>query len=287
MTVPTQTDKRFRRVGQPARRTRAATRRWWRVARTVAVAAGVVVGGYQAVELVVAAPFLVVRDIVVRGNDQLSEGEVLALMSGLRGEHILTLDLDAHRRRLVTSPWLRAGTLRRILPSTVEILVAERRPVALARFDGLLYLIDERGTVIDRHGPRFAEFDMPIIDGLGWSEASGTVVDSARMTLAARVLERLRSAPEVLAEVSQIDVTDPYDAVVLLNDDPALLHLGSDMFLERLRSYAELAPALRARVADIDYVDLRFDQRVFVKPVGEPGPATDGRGNQRVLASVR
>jgi len=274
-------------AGATLGRTRAATRRWWRVARTVAVAAGVVVGGYQAVELVVAAPFLVVRDIVVRGNDQLSEGEVLALMSGLRGENILTLDLDAHRRRLVTSPWLRAGTLRRILPSTVEILVAERRPVALARFDGLLYLIDERGTVLDLHGPRFAEFDMPIIDGLGWPETSGTVVDPVRMELLIRLLERLKTAPEVFGEVSQIDVTNPYDAVVLLNDDPALLHLGSDMFLERLRSYAELAPALRARVADIDYVDLRFDQRVFVKPLVEEGTATGGRDHQRALASGR
>jgi cell division protein FtsQ len=248
---------------------------------------GMVIGGYQLVELVLAAPFLVVREIVVRGNDQLSEGEVLAFMSGLRGENILTLDLDAHRRRLVTSRWLRAGTLRRILPSTVEILVDERRPVALARFDGLLYLIDERGTVLDLHGPRFAEFDMPIIDGLGWPETSGTVVDPVRMELLIRLLERLKTAPEVFGEVSQIDVTNPYDAVVILNDDPALLHLGSDMFLERLRSYAELAPALRARVADIDYVDLRFDQRVFVKSLVEQGTATGGRDHQRALASGR
>jgi cell division septal protein FtsQ len=287
MTVQTQTDKRFRRVWYPARRIRASTRRWWRVARTVTVMVGMVIGGYQLVELVLAAPFLVVREIVVRGNDQLSEGEVLAFMSGLRGENILTLDLDAHRRRLVTSRWLRAGTLRRILPSTVEILVDERRPVALARFDGLLYLIDERGTVLDLHGPRFAEFDMPIIDGLGWPETSGTVVDPVRMELLIRLLERLKTAPEVFGEVSQIDVTNPYDAVVLLNDDPALLHLGSDMFLERLRSYAELAPALRARVADIDYVDLRFDQRVFVKSLVEQGTATGGRDHQRALASGR
>ena len=68
--------------------------------------------------------------------------------------------------------------------------------------------------------------------------------------------------------VSQIDVSNAHDAVVLLDDDPALLHLGDERFRERLQSYLEIAEALRARIADIDYVDLRFEQRVYVKPRG-------------------
>jgi len=213
------------------------------------------------------APFLAVDTIIVRGNDQLSEREVLAAVSGLRGENILALDLEAHRQRLVTSPWLSDGSLRRLLPSTVEVQVTERRPVAVARFGDRLFLVDARGTVIDRHGPRFAEFDLPIIDGLG-APGSPETVDPARMALAARLLDQLAFHPDVLGEISQIDVADPYDAVVLLGDDPALLHLGGDEFVERLRSYAQLAPALRARVADIDYVDLRFAPQVFVGPAG-------------------
>ena len=55
-------------------------------------------------------------------------------------------------------------------------------------------------------------------------------------------------------------MTDAHDAVVLLDGDPALLHLGEDKFLERVQSYLELSPALRERVHDIDYVDLRFDR---------------------------
>ena len=86
------------------------------------------------------------------------------------------------------------------------------------------------------------------------------------MALAVRLLEQLAAHPEVLLAISQINVADPYNAVVLLNNDPALLYLGADRFLERLRFYVELAPSLRTRVGDIDYVDLRFDQRVYVKP---------------------
>ena len=103
------------------------------------------------------------------------------------------------------------------------------------------------------------------------------------MTLATRLLSQLSERPDVLDSISEIDVTDPYDAVVLLNDDWVLLHLGGDHFLERLRSYAELGPTLRERVPNIDYVDLRFDQRVYVGPAGEPR----GVGTQRLEEAVR
>ena len=58
--------------------------------------------------------------------------------------------------------------------------------------------------------------------------------------------------------------------MLLLRNDGALLHLGEDRFLERLRSYVDLAPALRQRVPNIDYVDLRFDERVYVRPARKP-----------------
>jgi cell division septal protein FtsQ len=57
--------------------------------------------------------------------------------------------------------------------------------------------------------------------------------------------------------------------VVLLEGDPTLIRLGNERFVERLQSYYELAPALRERVPAIDYVDLRFDERVYVRPARE------------------
>ena len=36
--------------------------------------------------------------------------------------------------------------------------------------------------------------------------------------------------------------------------------------VERVQSYIDLTPALRERIPEIDYVDLRFDERVYVRP---------------------
>ena len=46
-----------------------------------------------------------------------------------------------------------------------------------------------------------------------------------------------------------------------------MLRLGEQDFVDRIQGYLDLAPALRERVADIDYVDLRFGERLYVRPV--------------------
>ena len=140
--------------------------------------------------------------------------------------------------------------------------------MGLCRLGNTLYLIDPHGIVIDEFGPQYAEFDLPIIDGLVRAPGSGQpTIDDTRADLAARVIEALAARKDLAQRISQIDVRDAHDAVVMLQDDPALLHLGDEKFLERVQSYVDLAPALRQSVPEIDYVDLRFDERLYVRPV--------------------
>jgi cell division protein FtsQ len=220
----------------------------------------------------VIAHFGTVDQIVVRGNERLAKGEVLAVMSGLRGQSLLTLDLDEWRRRVMRSPWVRDAVLRRSLPSTVEVVISERKPVGIGRINSDTYLIDDSGVVIDQYGPQYADLDLPIIDGLTAApQDDGSSVDAARADLAARVIGSLRGRPDVGRQVSQIDVTDLHNAAVILSGDPAVIYVGDDQFLQRLQSYVQLAPALRQRVPDIDYVDLRFDERIYVRPGGKAG----------------
>jgi cell division protein FtsQ len=271
MSVKAPTEKNFRRSQvKPAKR---KGRAWmsWRSARLVVCGAVVLYAVYRAFGLVVGAPALQVRRIAVRGNVRLSAGEVQTLVDGLRGTSILTANLTAYRQRLLDSPWVADVALRRVLPSTVEVFVSERLPMGLCRLGGQLYLIDRYGMVIDEFGPQYSEFDLPIVDGLVRAPSSGApALDERRADLAARVIDAIAPRKDLAQRISQIDVTELHDAVVLLEGDSALLHLGETHFLERLQSYVDLSAALRERVPDIDYVDLRFDERVYVRPGATP-----------------
>ena len=285
MKVKAPSERNFRRPRKRTRRSRFRLRMSTHLLRRLLMVALLVFGTYQSVSLAFTTPLLRVQTIAVRGNARLSSGQVQALVADLQGSSILRLDLDDFRRRLIESPWVADVAIRRLLPSTIEVFVSERRPVGLCRLGQDLYLVDETGTLIDQFGPQYAEFDLPIIDGLVATPTSpasmqGTI-DPARADLAARVIASLGRNREIGARLSQVDVTDVHDAVVLLDGDTALLHLGDDAFLERVQSYLELSSALRERIADIDYVDLRFDRRVYVRPAADENRARRG---QRMLA---
>jgi cell division protein FtsQ len=291
MRVTAPADKRFKRAHLKPARKRAR----WRLSnwRFVLWAAGVAIGGFAAERTyrsVVGLEVFQVRHIVIHGNHRLSNGELLALVGELRGQSIFTIDLEDWRRAVLESPWVADARLRLTLPSTVDIAVQERAPIGIGRLNGLLYLIDERGTVIDEYGPNYSDLDLPIIDGLSSPRAGSP--DAMRAALVRHLMDSLRSR-NLAARISQIDVSDARNAVVLLDGDPTSIRLGNEKFVERLESYFDLAPALREQVPNIDYVDLRFDERVYVRPAGRgaaetpfpmkrprPGAQRQGRGTQ-------
>jgi cell division protein FtsQ len=269
--VSAPSDRRFRRSHvKPSRKRRNLRRIVMPVARYVFLVAFIGYVVYAGASVVAHAHVLQVDRIVVHGNDRLSKDDVLAVLDGLRGENIVWTDLDQWRRRLLATPWIRAAELRRSLPSMVDVTIAERQPIGIARLNGDMYLVDDHGVVIDQYGPRYADLDLPIIDGLGAApNESGLMADDARAEAAARVIAALAAKPPIAKRLSQIDVSDTHNIAVILNGDHAVIRLGDDQFLPRLQSYLELAPALRERVAEIDYVDLRFDDRIYVRPVGK------------------
>jgi cell division septal protein FtsQ len=272
VSVKVSAEKNFRRARVKPVKKRTATARWlsWRLAAMLGVSLLSVYAVSRATSLVLNASALQVRHVRIHGNVRLSSGEVQALVDGLRGTNILTADLESYRRRLLQSSlWVADVAIRRVLPSTVDVFLIERTPIGLTRIGKELYLVDRTGFLIDAFGPRYAEFDFPVIDGVvPPTRGSEPAVHQGRTELAARFLEEVAAADPALAgQVSQVDVSDARNVVVMLDGDTTLLHLGTDKFAERLQAYLDLAPTLRASVPEIDYVELRFAPRIYVQPV--------------------
>ena len=289
-TVAAPADRRFRRAHvKPARKARRRIGRVLPLFACALAVPAVLYGGYRGWSAVIHARFLQIDRITVRGNERLSQGQVQSTLHDLIGQSLLGTDLSQWRQTLLSSNWVRDAALRRVFPSTVEVLVWERRPIGIGRLNGVdeMYLVDERGVVIDEYGPQYADLDLPIIDGLAPTQGpDGVLADPERAELASRVIADLNVMPDVGRRLSQIDVSDPRNAAVILAGDTAVIELGDDQFLSRLQSYLELASGLRSRVPEIDRADTRFENRIYVRPAGNvakktgtAAPAIAGRGS--------
>lgn len=274
MSIQTPSDRRFRRAHvTPARRRRL----WppdWKAMTAVALALAVVgYAGYQGVTFARGADALVIHRITVEGNIRMSTGEVVSLLDGLRGQNMITVDLEAWKQTLKASPWVADAAIRRVFPGRVAVAVVERAPIGIGRLGETLFLVDRQGNLIDEYGPNYAELDLPILTGLdGGQPFDGPRVDEARAALAVKVVDAVSMRRDLAARVSEIDVSDAHNAVLTLKDDPTLVQIGEEQFVSRLQTYFDLVPALRERVPAPDYADARFENRVYVRPVGAPAP---------------
>ena len=278
MSVTAPADRRFRRSQMPATRRRLHARPWWRLAKIAALVGLVAGAGSWAAGAAADLPWLRVQHIRVHGNQRVHAGEIAALLEGMTGQNLLSVDLDRWRSRLFASAWVADATLRRRLPGTIDVEVRERLPMGIARAGADLFLVDAAGTVIDEFGPRYADCDLPIIDGIIVTPvAAPPKIDPPRGQLVSRLMSELRTRPELARRVSQIDAADVHDVHVILDGDSTVVRLGETRFVERLDSYVSLQATLREQVPDIDYVDVRFGERVYVGVAQAAGAAPEPR----------
>ena len=262
--IPAPADKRFRRSD-----VRLGSRKSWRgVGRRALWFSGgallVLILAGLAGNALLGADALRVNRHVVRGNVQFGASDIDERLSGLVGENILRVDLEQYRLRLLESPWVASAELWRVLPDTVQVRIVERVPLAIARIQGQMYLVDEGGVIIEAFGPQHQQFDLPIVDGLIAHGSSPDVADPARIRLVRRLFTEVAAREDLFRRISQVNVSNPRNAVVLLDGEPAALHLGDREFVARLERYELLATTLREKPPQ-EYYLLRFGDSTYVK----------------------
>jgi len=262
--IPVPADRRFRRSDVRQVRRRNWRQFFFRAGWYGAGALIVVIAAAWLGSALLDAAVLKVDKTVVTGRVRLPQAEVDASLEGLKDQSILRVDLEQFRLRLVASPWVQSAELWRVLPSTVHVRIVERTPLAVARFHGQVYLVDA-SVIIASFGPQYAEFDLPIVDGLMQNGPKGTVINPQASQLVQRLFEELAPRPDLFARISQVDVSDPRNAVVLLEGEPAALRLGDKNFLEAFRRYEVAARGMRDQPPQ-EYYELRFaGDRVWAK----------------------
>lgn len=162
-------EARFRQRRLSVRRQEGRRRLWWLIVAASAVAAILVV------LLLLTSPILSVRKVTVEGVVYADPERVGEVVASLKGDPILTADLQGATDSLEAIPWVEKARVSMHLPSQVHIEIVERQPIAFYRaVDGFNRVIDLDGRVLDVIEGDLVDY--PFIGGTGPNLSAGDLV---------------------------------------------------------------------------------------------------------------
>ena len=236
----------------------------------IIAALSVVAYGYQWIDSYLQESLTTFKlvDIEINGNEILSRQEILNLC-GLEedGSQLLTIKPPDVVKRICNSPYVKAATAVRSLPSKLRITILERKPIAFIYGRGLNF-IDEDGVLIPV--PRTSSrWNLPFISGVNESlGALGHRTVSGKALQGVEIISYMQMIPSSLNEmISEIDMSRNDYVMLKLIRGGAEVKIDKNNYQENLfilNQYFEkyldwnLLPVF-------EYVDVRFKDQLIIK----------------------
>jgi cell division protein FtsQ len=213
-------------------------------------------------------------NIQASGLTEVTRAEMLPVFGEDIGRNIFFVPLAERRRQLEQIPWIEHATVMRLLPDQIRVSIVERQPVAFVRQGDQVGLVDANGVLLSMPAAMMAQhhFSFPVLTGIAPQDSPAAA--KTRMGLYQRLLAELDSNGKHLSEqISEIDLTDPEDARVLMSEQggDVMAHMGEDHFLDRYLRYRAHIAEWRQQYPKLASVDLRYEQQAVL----QMSPATE------------
>ncbi|MBF0343232.1 MAG: FtsQ-type POTRA domain-containing protein [Nitrospirae bacterium] len=206
------------------------------------------------------ADFLKVQHLSLEGNFYLKESDILKLLN-TNGKSLITTDCTQLAQRLMTSPWIKTLFIRKEFPNTLFIKIKEKEPVGILDDGKDTYLIDNAGQrLVKMDKTLIAKGVVPLtqLPVINVDTTNRKAYDEALKLTSALSKNSVTQGKDVL-----ITGKKPEDIAIKIND--TLVLLGAGDYEKKIKNYLQLKDEIASRNIPIEYIDVRFSQRLIVK----------------------
>jgi cell division protein FtsQ len=221
-----------------------------------------------------------------------TKAQIMEVMGGDIGRNIFFIPLAQRKIQLEQIPWVESASVMRFVPNRLGIEIHERTPIAFARIGSRISLMDAGGTVMELAPGSKKKYSFPVIAGMNSGEPLST--RSARMKNYNDLVQQLDSGGASYSrDLSEVDLTDPEDVKVVVADPngEVLVHLGSENYLQRYKTYVTHIQQWRQQFDKMESVDLRYDGQIIVNPdlegIRRPAALTPAAAKAAMSAGVK
>ena len=207
--------------------------------------------------------------IELAGHERASAQAIRSNLAGFLGHNLFDVDLLEVGETVQRNPWVLAASVKREVPDCLRVEIQERRPTALALIGDVVHLVDATGYVIGPCGPGTAD-DLPVLTGIESLEGDALI---AALRRGVELIQQLgnRSA-DFAAGISELDLSQDDRVLIRTVSGGPLLLLDPQRIERNVQDYLSLSDEIERRSGPLDYVDLRWANRISVMPIfSDPG----------------
>lgn len=182
------------------------------------------------------------------------------------GRSLYLLSPERRRLDLLANSWVAEASVTRIWPNKVRVKIAEREPVAWVQLPededaSRPALVDGEGNILFPQSP--GQFRLPVLLGLDDRQS-----EEDRKLRVKRFLRLVAEAGDRASKISEVDVKDPANLKVMLDEGGRIITLivGNRHYKRRFEKFRLSFPDIQRREPDATTFDLRIDGSILSIP---------------------
>lgn len=202
--------------------------------------------------------YLTVREVNFYGTRHLTSADLEALIGCSNGCRLFSVSTTELYKRLKKSPWVKDALVRKDLTGKITVWVTEATAIAVLQADEKPYLVDREGMRLEEIRVEPVYF-LPVIkiDPVAYHEAYQEAISLACMLYDSKVM----------AHGGNIELSGTRPEDITLKIDNLPVKIGSGDLPKKLDKLNFVRNELSRRNMNVEYIDLRFTDKIIVKPV--------------------
>ncbi len=201
-----------------------------------------------------------IRSVVITGNEHLTDEELKSMAGLSADENLLSISGKKISLKMMESPWMRSVVVRKEFPDRLLINVREAEPFALLDMKGKLFIVDDRGVMLEELKDIAIPF-LPVILSNPYKEKEAF--------LEAITLVKAIKNTGLISRKEHIEIISHKPQEMSVNLGGIVVKIGEGEYEDKLARLLDIEEEIKKRNIAVDYIDLRFANRVLVSPVNE------------------
>lgn len=221
--------------------------------------------GWNFFNFIFSSNFCNIEEVIIKGNDYLSEDEIF-YKSGIQlGKNVFKLDLKKSIDSLIQEPRIKEVEIKRIIPNKIIISLTERKAAAIVYIGEEYFYSTKEGIVLSKIDRPEEGFDLPLVLGLEINEIKiGEIIGKPEFRTA---LESINSVEVILPKkFCRLEILSPDDFMICNKDDTLKVRANRpEVIIGKENLLREALEKIEKEKLLVEYIDIRFKDSLIIK----------------------